>query len=208
MSTNQCESVDCPICMEVISGFKNCVMTECGHSFHASCLMKNVAHNGFDCPYCRTVMAEEPEDSDDEEEEEGGDSDSDSDDEDYVIDYVDDEDPELYNDHSLRGMRWLFQRVNGENIEEDEDVTKPLPVYIAQKLVEQGVTIEDIVKYMLVDHPQYRYEEDYGSASLELFKKTSLIIQNFVPVPVVVNETSPLPKEHTEYIMNRFMVVS
>ena len=29
-----------------------------------------------------------------------------------------------------------------------------------------------------------------------------------VPVPVVVNETSPLPKEHTEYIMNRFMVVS
>ena len=47
----------------------NCVTTECGHQYHTSCLMRNVAHNGFGCPYCRTIMAEEPELSDDEDSE-------------------------------------------------------------------------------------------------------------------------------------------
>jgi hypothetical protein len=50
---------ECPICMEVIVTTKNIVITECGHTFHCSCLMTNVAHNGFGCPYCRTAMAEE-----------------------------------------------------------------------------------------------------------------------------------------------------
>jgi hypothetical protein len=45
--------------MEVIETTKNIVVTECGHTFHCSCLMANVAHNGFSCPYCRTAMAEE-----------------------------------------------------------------------------------------------------------------------------------------------------
>jgi hypothetical protein len=53
------DPVDCPICMEVIVTTKNIVITECGHTFHCSCLMANVAHNGFSCPYCRTAMAEE-----------------------------------------------------------------------------------------------------------------------------------------------------
>jgi len=52
-------SPECPICMEVIVTTKNIVITECGHTFHCSCLMANVAHNGFSCPYCRTAMAEE-----------------------------------------------------------------------------------------------------------------------------------------------------
>ena len=57
--------MSCPICMDDIVNNVNCVTTECGHCFHASCLMTNVAHNGFGCPYCRTVMAEDQEDSDD-----------------------------------------------------------------------------------------------------------------------------------------------
>ena len=55
------DPVDCPICMEAIVTTKNIVITECGHTFHCSCLMTNVAHNGFGCPYCRTAMAEEVE---------------------------------------------------------------------------------------------------------------------------------------------------
>ena len=50
---------ECPICMDDIDITKNCTTTECGHRFHASCLMTNVSHNGFSCPYYRTVMAEE-----------------------------------------------------------------------------------------------------------------------------------------------------
>ena len=60
--------VECPICMDQIEGEKNKVTTECGHCFHTSCLMKNVVHNGFGCPYCRDAMADEPADNNSDEE--------------------------------------------------------------------------------------------------------------------------------------------
>jgi hypothetical protein len=56
--------------MDSIGEKANKVITECGHTFHCSCLMKNAVHNGFGCPYCRTTMAEEPEFSEDDEDEE------------------------------------------------------------------------------------------------------------------------------------------
>lgn len=64
-------TTDCPICMEVVQSTVNCVITECGHTFHARCLLTNIVHNGFGCPYCRTEMVpEELLQGDDEEEEE------------------------------------------------------------------------------------------------------------------------------------------
>ena len=50
----------CPICLDVMSSARNSVTTECGHTFHCSCLMRNISQNGFNCPYCRTNMAEQP----------------------------------------------------------------------------------------------------------------------------------------------------
>lgn len=47
---------DCPICLETIDSNFNKVTTECGHTFHCGCLMKNVSINGFGCPSCRTAM--------------------------------------------------------------------------------------------------------------------------------------------------------
>jgi L-lysine 2,3-aminomutase len=38
------ETIECPICMDPIDGNKNSVVTECGHKFHCSCLMKNSCH--------------------------------------------------------------------------------------------------------------------------------------------------------------------
>jgi Ring finger domain len=64
------EIIECPICMDPIDGNKNSVVTDCGHKFHCSCLMKNSCHNGFDCPMCRAAMVEDMEDDDEEEEEE------------------------------------------------------------------------------------------------------------------------------------------
>jgi hypothetical protein len=85
------ETIECPICMDPIDGNKNSVVTECGHKFHCSCLMKNSCHNGFDCPMCRSAMVEDMEEDDDEDEDEeeyeynnsmsdysGGDDDDDS----------------------------------------------------------------------------------------------------------------------------------
>ena len=71
---DQIEVIECPICMFNIEGNTNKVSTDCGHCFHAKCLFKNVSHNGFKCPLCRTTMLdpeqEEEQEEDEEEEEE------------------------------------------------------------------------------------------------------------------------------------------
>ena len=61
---------DCPICMDCIVSTTNKVVTECGHCFHTNCLMASIAHNGFGCPCCRAVMAQEPETEQDQDDEE------------------------------------------------------------------------------------------------------------------------------------------
>ncbi len=72
------EPVSCAICLDSISIDKNCMITECGHSFHTSCIMKNAAFDNYDCPYCRTQMATKR-DNDDETATEGDFSDGYSD---------------------------------------------------------------------------------------------------------------------------------
>ena len=70
--------MECPICLEIVDVSKNCVVTECGHSFHCACLMRNAVTNGFGCPMCRTAMAEEPEDDDDDDDDDDSEDDYDS----------------------------------------------------------------------------------------------------------------------------------
>ena len=53
--------IDCPVCLNAITGLVNCATTICGHKFHATCLVKCVSHNGFNCPYCRSNMANDNE---------------------------------------------------------------------------------------------------------------------------------------------------
>jgi hypothetical protein len=76
--------------MDSIGEKANKVITECGHTFHCSCLMQNAVHNGFGCPYCRTTMAEEPEfsDEDEDEDEDFEDEDEDEDDSNPPIDLI------------------------------------------------------------------------------------------------------------------------
>ena len=172
---------ECAICLDDINfNTNNCVKTECGHCFHASCLMKNVAHNGFGCPYCRTEMAEAVEDSDDEEDEE--------------------EEDEPYDDDALRGFRFFMNGTeNEENDPEDildeeeaqqeeeeeeqeEPVPKPTPAFIAEKLVSQGITMEYLVKALLKDHDEYDVEEEeFCRLDDELFGKLRIIISNYQP---------------------------
>jgi hypothetical protein len=156
----------------------NSVVTECGHCFHTSCLLKNVAHNGFGCPYCRSVLAEVPEDeeseSEDEDEEEEEDTDSEEED-----------GNELYSDSSLRSMRLLFQRVENEQVEEEEeeeeeDVPRPSPEVIEQSLIQQGVTMLDMIKCMIaINHEEYESEVDYQTKEDEIFNKMSVIISEY-----------------------------
>jgi len=103
--------MDCPICFEKITDV-NCVTTECGHHFHTSCLMKNTAINGYGCPYCRTVMAEEQIDNDDD------------DDSSYGFNNYDDDDSyykEEEEEYTYESFRWFHQRLNDEVLEGDEE---------------------------------------------------------------------------------------
>jgi hypothetical protein len=181
------EIVECPICMDEINGEKNKVTTECGHCFHTSCLMKNVAHNGFGCPYCRDAMAEEVES-----------------DEEYDEFSIDEEEGPDYNDNVLRGARWLFQRAEGEEVDDDEDsvldeeeerveVEPRAPVdYIVEKLTERGVSMADLVKAILIrDHDEYQFHDEFDRVDDELFGKFRIIISNYQPEdPVPVLEES------------------
>ena len=174
-----CENIECPICMDVIEGNNNRVTTECGHCFHTKCLMTSVAHNGFGCPYCRTKMAEEQEHDDEESE------------------YSDYEEEEIYDDYALRGLRFFTNNLNcephdpadiqdeaqdqeQEDIEvEVEEVPKPAPLLITQKLMEQGVTMEQLVKVLLLDHDEYeREDEEFSRIENEIFGKLRIIITN------------------------------
>jgi hypothetical protein len=182
---------ECPICMEAIDVTKNVVVTDCGHTFHCSCLMQNAAHNGFGCPYCRTTMANEPPIEDDEE------------DDDSSIHL----NQEIGN-YSLTSFRMFMQRLNGEELEEepedeedwetdedeeeweteneDEDENEdetPIPdaAYVAAKLMERGITYEDLVKDILnVEHSNWgAMYQDYDLRSGEVFGQFRAIISRY-----------------------------
>ena len=127
---------ECPICFDDIEVTKNCVITECGHKFHASCLLRSVAHSNFACPCCRFELAEKPEESDD------------------GYDDEDDYEEEI-SDSVLQSVRWLFQRAEGEEIDEneeeevdeEEEAVVEVPVsYIADNLIAMNYNFEDLVK--------------------------------------------------------------
>jgi len=142
-----CEITECPICMDMIDISKNCVTTECGHKFHTSCLMRNVSFNGFECPYCRTVMAE--------------DDDEDSNDEEYDEDNAEDDDAEEAEGEDEDRLRWLID--DDDEIHEnyplsDED---PIPSFdlILKTLIEKNVSYEDLVKCTLFGHLAFSFTE-------------------------------------------------
>jgi hypothetical protein len=199
MNTNANDIMECPICMDPIDGEKNKVVTECGHCFHSNCLMTNIVHNGFGCPYCRTVMAEVPEEDDESEDEYDDWS---------VVEEVD-------NSDALQGMRILFQRAEGEEIEEydDEDSDsddgsedsfdgeiepRASLAFVTQKLIQRGVSMEDLVAAILIrDHEEYEHHEEFMRTDNELFGKFRIIISNFVPEPAeeVVEEVAEVVEE-------------
>lgn len=103
------EARECCICMELLLCTNNYVKTKCGHEFHCSCLMKNTSHNGYGCPYCRTVLAEEVLEDSDTEDEDERDEETD-DEEEYVI----------QEEESLLGLRLFTNRLD-EEIDDDDN---------------------------------------------------------------------------------------
>ncbi len=196
MSASDMNQKECPICMDEINFEKNFVKTECGHCFHSNCLMQNVAHNGFGCPYCRTEMAIKPRKVyiDDE-------YDSD-DDEDEYSEY--DQQP-VNEDYIFRGLRFLFNNIEGvQNSEEDninEDIHNgynpiiprfmnhapdlPPIEYIVEKLMEEGFTMMAILKSVLIKDFEENIDVDqfneFEEAESTLYDAVERIISNYSP---------------------------
>jgi hypothetical protein len=174
---------ECPICIEIIDFKKNCLTTECGHCFHTNCLMTSVAHNGFGCPYCRTAMAQEIKEEEEDEEDEN----------DW---YDDDEEEEMFSDDSLRAFRFFMNNINGiehdqQDIEEEEEsedeesneeeAPVPSAEFLAKKMIEDGVTMEQMVQALLLSHAEYEDNEEFERIDSELYGKLRIIISNYTP---------------------------
>jgi len=129
-------------------------------------------------------MAEVPEEEEDDDDSEG--------------EYDDDE---IIDDDALRGFRFFMNNINGEahdeqDIEEEEvylqyeenvepeepEVPIPTASFIAEKLTQQGVTMEDLVKIMLLQHEEYEPQcQQLERADGEMFGRLRVIISNFTP---------------------------
>ena len=196
--------------MDVIEVNRNCVTTECGHCFHASCLIQSVAHNGFGCPYCRTIMAEVPE----EESSDDGDN---------------DEEATVFDEDALTSFRMFHQRLNGEEVEEEaedwetdgdendeeeEEEAEEMPdaTYVAQKLASRGITFEDLVKNILFqEHSNFGdFYNDYERRSSEVYGQFRAVITQYTPAEPSITEVEvtepPAVKEAfaTQHIMADF----
>jgi len=171
--------MECPICMDDIEACNiNCVTTECGHQFHTSCLMRNIAHNGFGCPYCRSIMAEEVEDSDDDDEYNEQD-----DDEETIVSDVTYDPQSTDNERALSGMRRLFRRAENdienaadgidsdddEDYYDDEEVIKLTSQQITDTLVRANFTMTDIVKAYTIVTGCYQNGEDETDEQVDEF---------------------------------------
>lgn len=190
--------MECPICLSNITDIeKDIVTTNCGHTFHTSCLIQNVLQNGANCPYCRGVMTTHIKSQEEEEfenlqeyvqrfthliEEEEDDSDGE---EEYDIHMIRREEEE-------RVTRELFTRV--PNIREERGIEEPLARItpepfmmapdlhtIACQLIYRYVVYEDLVACLLwkekdelrIDHDIAR--EDYFRKYVEIMDKLYII---------------------------------
>jgi len=176
---------ECPICMDVI-GDKNCITTECGHKFHATCMFKNVGHNGFKCPCCRSQMIE---DIDDDENDEDYEEESQDEESVYEVEF---EGP--FSDDSLRGLRLLTNLLEGEepdqedviseyqyvNVESEHYISVIPRQMIEQKLREQGVTYEQLFTWILIDHHEFESQtKELEEFSGNIWEKINKLIVDY-----------------------------
>jgi len=154
--------------------------------------MQNAAHNGFGCPYCRNALAEEPvEDNDDD------------DDASLFSGYG----PELLTDNELTSFRMFNQRLDGEDVEQEEEPaeeaeeeeeaeTLPDSQFISQKLTEKGFTYEDLVKCLLWgEHSEFgMLYENYERRSSEVYGQIKTASRRFARQ----NETRNYERTFTE----------
>ena len=190
---------ECPICFDVI-GDTNNITTECGHKFHASCLMTNVSCNGFSCPCCRSVMATIDSDTESDSDSES-EADTDSDTDSYSTESTNDNSYEYEfnrnNDYVLRGLRFFTNQIeNLENNQQDESDEEnevqisrlPSVSFIGNKILESGITLHDLIGAMVSIHIDYQID----SAMFERYSPIWRNLNNIITTEVSKNHTDTI----------------
>jgi hypothetical protein len=178
--------------------------------------MQNSAHNGFNCPYCREVLAIVPEfkDEDDvfdyDEEDEEDEDEEDEDEEDEYI-YQEYNSFNNFSDNSLTSFRMFHQLLEGIDVEpdnsddedysdfeqnqdeEDENGYEPELCadanYILEKLLQSGITVEDIVKsYIVKDLPGFcKDKPEYANKWNLVYNQTRKLMYQYANCEQVRN---------------------
>lgn len=220
------ETIDCPICMDPIDGNKNSVVTECGHKFHCSCLMKNSCHNGFDCPMCRATMVEDMEEDDDDEEQEEeeyeyhnsmsdyseGDDNSETDEYDDKIHEIVIEDFDSLVEDICFYTNADFRRYPAENsimimlkITGNEDLMDDFDRHVVGEHTERIVKLIDIYKRTRVLNDHFKKQSEKISQK----KEQEMFAQEDTKIAVVVAEKSVMTvDESIEKIKNVLKEIS
>lgn len=142
---------ECPICYDEITNKANKTITECGHCFHSSCLIKHAILTNTGCPLCRQQLA------DIEESKSESDSESYSDtDDDYEEDYLDededeDEDiPVTAMVHRKRTIDHIMTELKRNNVTERQIIYTLLTTVFHRRYIENTFEIgeEDSSKDM------------------------------------------------------------
>jgi hypothetical protein len=124
---------------------------------------------------------------------------------------------EMFDDFTLRGFRFFMNNIQGvehdheDELEEQEDMeeaveevqqapAKPTVAFVAQKLVEQGVSMEDLLKVLLRDHEEYDAEdEEFERVDDDVFGKIRIIVSNYEPLveswSEVAEQQAPEPEQ-------------
>jgi hypothetical protein len=181
---------ECPICLDELDLTKNCIITECGHKFHCSCFMRHSAIQGFNCPYCRSITAEQQVEEDDEDDDE----DDEDDDEEDIHDWEEGAAEEIENNEPpFVGIRRMFAEAEAEALDADyvrereremADEVVPSLQYMITKLTARNYTLEDFVRLLLVDYESSElvgdhYNTDTGKDYMDAFGDIAEIIEDY-----------------------------
>ena len=139
---------ECCICFESIKKTNNCT-TPCGHIFCFNCIVKSL-NNNKNCPYCRTILDDSPDEDEDEEIE-----DEDEDEDDYDEDYEDyDENNDDKNEELLNTLTERYEK-NGFTL---KDALSMLSNLYSNK----NSTYTEEYFDRLTDHYNIMYEDIYA----------------------------------------------
>lgn len=178
--TETMDANECPICLLQLDIITNCIITQCGHKFHASCFTRHAIRNNANCPCCRQCIL--PQNNADVESRNYDDydtntdysteSESEDDDVDYDYDFTD---GVMVENAGLRALRFMYNQLEETELDPDDGQDESLyTAYLQdcaikashfneateatavnkciQGFKERGVTYKDIVAALLASH--------------------------------------------------------